>query len=265
MLDIAPISIPKAAVVLAHSLREQILDGRIPEGQTLPNERDLALRAGLSRPSVREALRILEVEGLVVTRPGRSGGAEVVRPTLSMIQRSMETFIRGQGIRLQSVLQAREAVEPQAARLAAMNWDEQDWLNLQDSHDRLRNQLDDLPAFLKANFDWHQAVVKASHNELLIAFISSIAQPLYAATDLRGFNSQQVRQAVAVAHDKVMQSLRVRDADAAWRRMGRHVGAYHQSVVQRAQDEAASADGLIQTSAEDSHTLKESTSEQEAP
>jgi GntR family transcriptional repressor for pyruvate dehydrogenase complex len=237
MVEIVPISIPKAAVVLANSLREQILDGRIPEGQTLPNERDLAARAGLSRPSVREALRILEVEGLVVTRPGRTGGAEVVRPDVSMIQRSMETFIRGQGIRLQSVLQAREAVEPQAARLAASHWNDEDWAALEESHERLLNELGDVPRFLKANFDWHQAVVRASHNELLIAFISSIAQPLYAATDLRGFNSPEVRKAVGVAHGKVMDALRVRDADAAWRRMGRHVGAYHASVAQRAQQE----------------------------
>lgn len=245
MVEIEPISIPKAAVVLANSLREQILDGRIPEGQTLPNERDLAVKAGLSRPSVREALRILEVEGLVVTRPGRTGGAEVVRPDVSMIERSMETYIRGKGIRLQSVLEAREAVEPQAARLAARHWNDEDWLDLQESHERLLSQLGHLPHFLKANFDWHKAVVKASHNELLIAFISSIAQPLYAATDLRGFNSPDVRQAVAVAHGKVMDALRARDADAAWRRMGRHVGAYHDSVVQRAMNDKPSADSVL--------------------
>lgn len=239
MVEIAPISVPKAAVVLANSLREQILDGRIPEGHTLPNERDLAARAGLSRPSVREALRILEVEGLVVTRPGRAGGAEVVRPDVSMIQRSMETFIRGKGIRLQSVLEAREAVEPQAARLAARHWNDENWGELQESHERLISELDDLPRFLKANFDWHQAVVKASHNELLIAFISSIAQPLYAATDLRGFNSPDVRRAVGIAHGKVMDALRVRDSDAAWRRMGRHVGAYHESVAKRALNETS--------------------------
>jgi DNA-binding FadR family transcriptional regulator len=245
MVEIEPISIPKAAVVLANSLREQILDGRIPEGQTLPNERDLAVRAGLSRPSVREALRILEVEGLVVTRPGRTGGAEVVRPDVSMIERSMETYIRGKGIRLQSVLEAREAVEPQAARLAAMHWNDEDWRDLQESHERLQNELGHLSNFLKANFDWHKAVVTASHNELLIAFISSIAQPLYAATDLRGFNSPDVRQAVAVAHGKVMEALRLRDADAAWRRMGRHVGAYHHSVVQRAIDDKPSSDSIL--------------------
>lgn len=239
MVEILPIAVPKAATVLAGSLREQILDGRIAEGQILPNERDLAARAGLSRASVREALRILEVEGLIVTRTGRSGGAEVVRPDISMIQRSMDIFIRGAGIRLQSVLEAREAVEPQAARLAALNCTQDDWMALHESHQRLHTDIDDLPRFLKANFDWHQAVVRASHNELLIAFISSIAQPLYAATDLRGFNSPEVRRAVNVAHSRVMDALRARDADAAFRRMGRHVGAYHESVAKRAHSAVA--------------------------
>lgn len=245
MFEINPISVPKAATVLANALREQILDGRIAEGQTLPNERDLASRAGLSRSSVREALRMLETEGLVVTRPGRAGGAEVVRPDISMIQRSMETFIRGKGIRLESVLQAREAVEPQAARLAAQFWTDEDWAALSESHERLIQEQGDLPRFLKANFDWHQAVVKASQNELLIAFITSIAQPLYAATDLRGFNSMEVRHAVCVAHGKVMDALRARDADAAWRRMGRHVGAYHESVQQRSRDDEQAEQALL--------------------
>lgn len=233
MVSIEPIAVPKVATVLAESLREQILDGRLVTGQTLPTERELAALAGISRPSVREALRILEAEGLVSTRVGRGGGAEVVKPDISMIERSMETFIRGTGIQLQSMLEAREAVEPHAAELAAQRWDDDDWANLEDSHKRLSSSLYDLPHFLKANFDWHRSVVRASHNELMIAFISSVAQPLYASTDLDGFNSIDVRKAVRAAHDKVMDALYSRDPSAAQRRMGRHIHAYCESVIQR--------------------------------
>lgn len=239
MLDLTPIDIPKAADVLADVLREQILEGQLGVGVSLPSERELAQQSGLSRATVREALLILEVEGLVVTRTGRNGGAEVMRPKTETIQRSIHTFIRGQGVRLESVLQAREAIEPQSARLAAVHHTQQDWSSLMDSHQRIQACIGDIPAFLQANLEWHVSLVRASHNELLMAFTQAISQAVYEATDLRGFNSPAVRQAVVQAHQRVMDAIEQRDADSAWRRMGRHVGAYVQAVDQRNRETAA--------------------------
>lgn len=230
MLQISPIQVPKASDVLADGLREQILTGRLSMGVVLPNERELAARAGLSRASVREALRILEVEGLIAIRTGRNGGAEVVRPSLATIERSIGIFIRGQNIRLASVLEVREAIEPYAARLAALNRTEDDLTRLQACHQRLMEVVDDVPDFLQANLDWHVAVVMASHNELLSAFVGAFAQTVYQATRLREFNVPEVRQAVARAHQSVMDAIAAGDAEAAWRRMSRHVGAYVQRV-----------------------------------
>jgi DNA-binding FadR family transcriptional regulator len=121
ILDIAPVNVPKAADVLAGILREKILDGELQEGVDLPHERDLCAQAGLSRASVREALRILEGEGLIATRLGRNGGSAVVRPTIATIERSVGIFIRGQGIRLEAVLETRAAIEPPSARFAAQH------------------------------------------------------------------------------------------------------------------------------------------------
>ena len=73
-LKLAPIHVPKSTDVLADQLRKQILGGELAPGAPLPTERDLVLQTRLSRGSVREALRILEAEGLVSTRPGRLGG-----------------------------------------------------------------------------------------------------------------------------------------------------------------------------------------------
>jgi DNA-binding FadR family transcriptional regulator len=240
-LEISPVFVPKAADVLAGNLREQILDGRLHEGAILPNERELASQAGLSRASVREALRILEVEGLIATRTGRNGGSEVVRPSMSTVERSVGIFIRGQRIRFEAVLEAREAIEPQAARLASLHHTPEDWAELVRCHQRIQAQIDDIPAFLQANLDWHLGVVRAGRNELLIAFVNAIAQSMYAATDLQGFNSAEVRHAVVRAHQKVMDAIEAGDADAAARRMGRHVGAYVSSVEKRHRTAAEAA------------------------
>jgi DNA-binding FadR family transcriptional regulator len=230
MLTLSPIQVPKAADVLANSLREQILDGRLHVGAVLPNERDLAAQAGLSRASVREALRILEVEGLIATRTGRNGGSEVVRPSLATIERSIGIFIRGQNIRLESVLEVREAIEPHAARLAALHRTEQDMLALRQCHERLLSDIDDVTGFLRANLDWHVAVVLAAHNELLSAFVGAFAQTVYQATDLHELSPPPIRRKVAQAHEAVMAAIEAGDPDAAWRRMSRQVGAYVQRV-----------------------------------
>ena len=117
MLNIAAINVPKAADVLANMLREKILNGELSEGTVLPNERDMAEETGLSRASVREALRILQGEGIVAKRLGRSGGSVIVRPTSAAIERSVAMFIRGQGIRLAAVFETRSVIEPPNCRI----------------------------------------------------------------------------------------------------------------------------------------------------
>lgn len=228
MLDISPVNVPKAADVLAGILREKILEGDLDEGMPLPNERDLGTQAGLSRASVREALRILEGEGLIATRVGRNGGSEVVRPSSATIERSVGIFIRGQRIRLEAVLETRAAIEPPSARFAALHRTDDDLQAMEKCHEKLEqaSQAGDIPAYVRANLDWHVQVVRASHNELLIAFISAVSQSVYAATDLDGFNSTAVRNAVIRAHRRVMDAIQARDGDAAARRMDRHVAAY---------------------------------------
>ena len=228
MLDIRPVSVPKAADVLAGILREKILQGELAQGVDLPNERDLGAQSGLSRASVREALRILEGEGLIATRVGRNGGSAVARPSSAVIERSVGIFIRGLRIRREAVLETRAAIEPPSARFAALHRTDADLEEIAKCHAKLQqaSEAEDIAAYVRANLDWHVQVVRASHNELLIAFISAVSQSVYADTDVEGFNSVAVRNAVIRAHTQVMAAIKARDGDAAARRMERHVAAY---------------------------------------
>jgi GntR family transcriptional repressor for pyruvate dehydrogenase complex len=232
MLDIRPVNVPKAGDVLANLLREKILRSELGEGTDLPNERELSAQSGLSRASVREALRILEGEGLITTRIGRNGGSTVARPSSETIERSVGIFIRGLGIRLEAVLEARSAIEPPSARFAALHRTDDDLAEMEKCQAKLElaSHSNDIDGYVRANLDWHMQVVRASHNELLIAFISAISQSVYAATDLEGFNSAEVRNAVIHAHRRVAEAIRAGDGEAAARRMGRHVGAYVKDV-----------------------------------
>src|SRR6185436_17042278 len=96
-LKLSPLVVPKTSDVLAGELRRKILGGAVAPGFALPAERDLVAQTGLSRGSVREALRILEAEGLVTARPGRQGGSVARRPGDESLARYIGLFVHGRG------------------------------------------------------------------------------------------------------------------------------------------------------------------------
>lgn len=223
-IQLSPIVVPKTSAVLARELRRQILSV-LPAGSALPTERDLMAQTGLSRSSVREALRILEAENLVTIRPGRFGGTVATRPDDESLGRSISQFAQGRGITVQSLLQTREAVEPTLAALSAQHRTESDLQQLSDCSARLKDARADLPRFLQENVNWHMAVAAASRNELLRAFMASISAMIYKVTAVENFTTVRVRDQVMLAHASIERAIASQDAEAARRRMARHLSA----------------------------------------
>jgi GntR family transcriptional regulator, transcriptional repressor for pyruvate dehydrogenase complex len=226
-----PVDVPKASDVLAHQLRERILSGELPEGTALPAERELVKQTRMSRATVREALRILEVQNLVRVRAGRAGGAFVQRPTTKSMANSVTMLIRGQKIRLADLMETREALEPFCAELAARKRTDDDLAVLDQANEALANPNADLPAFLQANLDWHVGVAIAGHNELLIGFMTALSHAIYTGTENAAFVDDAVRVDTQRAHRSITNAIRSRDADAASRRMRRHVHTYAKAAL----------------------------------
>lgn len=216
----------KVSAALMNDLRSRILTGELSEGSRLPTERELCAESGLSRTSVRDAIHTLEVEGLVVTRSGRGGGSVVQRPKVTSVEKSIDYFIRGQAVNLASVIEVRRLFEPIVARLAAQRRTDEDLVVLGQAQARLEMTTGSPRKFLHANTGWHLAVVQASHNDLLIAFMSAIARSVFEGTIDEEFNNEKVRGLTLVAHDRIMKAIVEQDPDAAERRMRRHVEAY---------------------------------------
>ncbi|MGH3431326.1 MAG: FadR/GntR family transcriptional regulator [Thermocrispum sp.] len=237
-ITLAPMEVPKASDVLANELRERILAGEFEEGTALPPERELVTQTAMSRTTVREALRILEVQGLIRIKAGRAGGAFVHRPDGESLAKSLSLLIRGRKIRLTSLLETREAIEPFCAELAAKNRTEADLAAMDAANEALAEESSSLDAFLRANVDWHVAVATASHNELLNGFMLALSRAIYTATENETFIDDEVRRTTARAHSGITQAIRKKDADAAVRRMRRHVHAYAEAVLQVEQREA---------------------------
>lgn len=229
-LKLEPIHVPKSSDVLADRLRRQILRGALAPGAALPPERDLVSQTGLSRGSVREALRILETEGLVSTRPGRQGGSVARQPGDESLARYIGMFVEGRGITLMSLLQTREAVEPSLAFLAAQNRTEEELAELLRLTRSVEDAYDDVPGYLAENVKWHCAIAGASHNELLRAFMVAISSMVYKASAIEDFATEEVRKVVLKAHRRIFDAIAARDAEAARRRMTRHLAALTQAM-----------------------------------
>ncbi|KQH81009.1 GntR family transcriptional regulator [Mycobacterium gordonae] len=226
-----PVDVPKASDVLARELRERILSGELVEGMALPAERELVKQTQMSRATVREALRILEVQNLVRVRAGRAGGAFIQKPTTKSMASSVSMLIRGRQIKLADLMETREALEPFCAELAARKRTDEDLAVLDRANSDIADPDADLSAFLQANLDWHVGVAVASHNELLIGFMTALSQAIYAGTENAAFVDDTVRTVTARAHRSITAAIRNRDADTAARRMRRHVHSYAKAAL----------------------------------
>jgi len=196
-IQLSPMKVPKASDVLANELRERILSGEFPEGTGLPAERELVSQTRMSRTTVREALRILEVQGLITIRAGRTGGAFVQQPGEDAMISTVSLLV-----------------------------------DLDAANGLIESAVGKLDAFLEANVEWHIAVARASHNELLSGLMVALSRAIYAATEDEAFVDADVRATAVRAHATITQAIRDQDPDAAARRMTRHVHSYAEAMLE---------------------------------
>lgn len=223
--------VPKAADILADQLRDMIVSGRLKPGGFLPTERQLVGDSGLSRTSVRDALRVLESEGLITTKVGRAGGSMITLPGRDAVARSVELFVRTHGIRLESLLDCRVAVEPTLAGLAARHRTPEQLREIEEIHAEFVNSVENVQAYKSINLDWHLAVARASQNEPLTALMEAVSRPVRDAMDYQHVTTIDLRHSAIAAHGKIMEALRSQDSATAARRMERHVSAYREVAV----------------------------------
>jgi len=118
--DAAPrIHVPKTSEIVADRIRAQIIRGEIAEGDTLPPEGQLMESLRISRPTLREAFRILEAEGLISVVRGSRTGAKVHKPSVDLVSRYAGYVLESQGTTIADLYQARLAIEPSVVRWLA--------------------------------------------------------------------------------------------------------------------------------------------------
>lgn len=153
---------------IADELRGLIVAGELAEGDSLGHEPDLVERFGVSRPSLREALRILEAEGLITVVRGVRGGVVVHEPDERNTARTAALVLQARNVALADVFEARSFLEPLAAKAIATSRGRRTAINeLRALVDRQDEVIDDPEAFGVANAAFHERLVSLGGNQTL--------------------------------------------------------------------------------------------------
>lgn len=211
---------------VADELRALIVSGELSEGDSLGHEPDLVERFGVSRPSLREALRILEAEGLITVVRGVRGGVVVHEPDERMTARTAALVLQARNVPLADVFEARGLLEPLVARtIGDMKNRKAAIAELRELVERQREAIDDPEAFGPANAEFHQRLVALGGNqtlaivgEMLTEIVSRAVTAVSSAGDALG--SQTTRKRGIRSQERLLELLEAGDGVAAeehWR------------------------------------------------
>jgi GntR family transcriptional regulator, transcriptional repressor for pyruvate dehydrogenase complex len=218
--SLVPIVAQKATDLIAEQIRSSIFAGEFRLGELLPAEGDLSAQTGSSRASVRGALRMLETQGFIQMRPGRSGGAIVRMPGQVELEDTVNQLIRSEEIGLPELLGMQEAIEPRCAQLAALSRSDLQMAGIESALEAITNHEGSVSSLLEAHSRWHVAVSRASNNELLSGLMVAVVNWIHTATQENNLLADPVSPN---AYVEVTAAIRRQDPDAAFTRMNQHV------------------------------------------
>ncbi len=164
---------------LAHEIGRRIVSGDYPEGTSLPGESELAAQFGVGRQVVREAIKVLAAKGLVASRR-RTGTAVLPRVSWNLLDPDVIAWHSPGEIGkefLDDLIELRRAIEPAAAELAARRVDPERLARIKAALDGMRENVDNQPAYLQADVEFHAALLTASGNGLFER-LSTIIGPI---------------------------------------------------------------------------------------
>lgn len=201
-------------------LKRMIMEGALVPGQMLPVENDLAVQLGVTRPTVREALRKLESTGLIVR--GARRRMVVSAPSPDFASDAMLQAIVLHGVSYREIWQIHMALEPMAAGLAAEKIDTAHLKKIEDNLRRTEDVMSDTEALVAADIEFHDLVAQASGNHALVLARAPIGEflfPAYGAVVEKIGPGQRLLD----AHTRVFNALVTQDSETAREWMSKHI------------------------------------------
>lgn len=232
----AQVRVPKVAELVASQIRRQIVKREISEGDALLPESDLMAEFGVSRPTLREAFRILESEGLITVTRGSRGGARVHAPEVSSVARYAGLYLQYKGTALEDVEAARAIVEPPAARMLARRNNPADCVRLRSLIEEERVVEDDPEQFAELSTRFHELVMELAGGDTLTLVVGMLHDIIekHAETSLyEHLDLKNTRRAIR-SQEKLVRLIEAGDEGGAEEHWRRHVTNAGQAMLRRA-------------------------------
>jgi DNA-binding FadR family transcriptional regulator len=223
-LAFVPIRPTRASSDVIVQIRRAILSGQYKPGDRLPTEREMAQQFGVSRVTVRDALRVLEANGLVRVKVGGQGGPYVAEPDIALLSDSIGTHLQLRGTTFEELAEARGALEITAAQLAAIRATDADLAALQAAiQGPMAPPHGDTVA---ASVDFHTALVAASHNQALLAMFRATRALVQQAFDQLHAEYPEMAKSARRSHTELYAAIAAHDPERASALMRRHLDAF---------------------------------------
>ena len=199
--------------------KQLIAEGVLKPGGRLPAERELAENFGVSRSSLRQALKVLEIMGVISQHVG--DGTYVSNSAGSLLGEPMEFLILLDGISFHELMEARLIVEPELAARAAQRSSPEDIERIRGELEAMEKAGDDLSTFVAHDLDFHKGIFEAAGNRVCTSMFSVVHQAL---DKLITITSQMVDHNHTIElHRRIFEAIRKRDSVEARRRMAEHL------------------------------------------
>ena len=212
-----PKPIDKASISkkIAEQLRAAIVDGRFKVGDRLPTEDELAQRFGVSRPSVREALKRLAAQNLVRAKRGPSGGNFVIQPSYEELAESLSasaTLLVGMGaLDIEEIIQARRTLQGACLEQSLANATAEHIDAIEAALQRQRDPAISDETFCQADVAFHRALVDATANGMLRFVMYTVIEALIPVTNMV-VTVVRERSDIIDIHENMLQALKAQDA-----------------------------------------------------
>ncbi len=218
----APIAVARASSAIAEQIRNAILTGRVKAGERLAPERELAEQFGVSRVTVRDALRSIEAMGLIEVKVGARGGAFVTAPTGSKVAQSMSDMMVMSATSPEDIVEARLIVELGTVTLACARATDKELAHLRELCERGRDALAAGNYTRELSWDFHARIAKAAHNGAVDGLTQSFRSTL-SMHPLRVREGPRAHELTVDEHLRIVEALEQRDGNTARRLMADHL------------------------------------------
>lgn len=230
---------------IVEQIEDAIARGELRPGQRLPSERELVVQFGTSRPTVREALRVLESNGVVRSRPGDPHGPEVLPVTTSGLEKQMRRLARTDRLTLAQLLVSRMMLDSTAGRLAAILRTADQLAQMEAAVESMRAAIEQgYAAFSEADFAFHEAIARASGNVLIQvgnAVVRDTVLSLISDKITHARSAKRLMRTSLAHHELVLDAIRRGDGDAAARASLQSLYDYYAGYVPRGERRALHA------------------------